>query len=140
MNILESLENLNISEETFNSILGIVKQFLQEDYKSFEDEKMDKGDSQSYKELATVRNAIRRNKTKELKKAFNQYTKDRKEELKGRDSKNLYNSLQNLNKEEASLKRYQRAREEEKDAMKDVERARKFADRAKEFEEKYKDR
>ena len=137
MNILESLENLNVSEETLDSILDVVKNIL-EDYKSFEDEKMDKGDFQSYKDLATVRNAIRRNKTKELKKAFNQYTKDRKEELKNRNSKNLHTNLQNLKKEENSFNKYSKAREEEKDAINDVERARKFADRAKEFEEKYK--
>ena len=137
MDILESLENLNVSEETLDSILDIAENIL-EDYKSFEDEKMDKGDFQSYKELATVRNAIRRNKTKELKKAYNQYVKDRKEELKNRNSKNLHASLQNLKKEENSFNKYSKAREAEKDAIEDTERARKFAERAKEFEEEYK--
>ena len=137
MDILESLENLNVSEETLDSILDIAENIL-EDYKSFEDEKMDKGDSQSYKELVAVRNAIRRNKTKELKKAYNQYVKDRKEELKNRNSKNLHASLQNLKKEENSFNKYSKAREAEKDSIEDTERARKFAERAKEFEEKYK--
>lgn len=139
MNILESLENLNISEETFNSILNIAENIL-EDYKSFEKEKMDKGDSQSYKELATVRNAIRRNKDKVYKEACKQQRKDSEDVAKNIFSKKPMSIALNkdldkfVDKSKKSWDAREKAFKEMLKAGEEVNKARMLADEAEDRE------
>ena len=69
----------NVSEECFNEILSCIEAYLEEDYRSFEQQKYDEDTSDGYKELANIRNSIRRNKTKNLKRAEHAFSQARKE-------------------------------------------------------------
>ena len=136
MNILETLENLNVSEECFENVLNIVECIL-EDYKSFKEQKQEDGSSQAYKELASVDKSIRRNKTKALKGARKEYGQARKEELAWR-GKGWLQQFKNISDEEKALDKLKKAREEEKDAQEEVDKDLRRADAAKEFEERSK--
>ena len=89
--------------------------------------------------MATVRNSIRRNKTKGVKQATKEANKAIKDQLKCRASKSVsYGVLiDKLNKADKALSNLHKAREDEKDAIEDTDKARKFAEKAKDFEEKY---
>ena len=134
---IESLSE-SVSEGCYNDIITIVSSIV-EDYRSFEEEKFNDGSSQAYKDLATVRNSIRRNKTKGVKQATKEANKAIKDQLKYRASKSVsYGVLiDKLNKADKALSNLHKAREDEKDAIEDTDKARKFAEKAKEFEEKY---
>ena len=134
---IESLSE-SVSEGCYNDIIMIVSSIV-EDYRSFEEEKFNDGSSQAYKDLTTVRNSIRRNKTKGVKQATKEANKAIKDQLKYRASKSInYGVLiDKLNKADKALSNLHKAREDEKDAIEDTDKARKFAEKAKEFEEKY---
>ena len=134
MDIFESLENLQISEECFNDIVGIIEAILDEDYDSYKDQKTEEGSSQAYRDLANVNKSIRRNKTSNLKKVQKELHKARKEELAGRGVKSYLERFQDLAKEEKLLKKVIGAREDERDAQEEVDKALKRADRAEEWE------
>ena len=101
---------------------------LKEDYNSYKEQQEEKGvfgktpeeRSQAYKDLATVQNSIRRNKTKALKDAYKEHRKSRKEELAARgESYHVYNKkYEKAMKDLANLKK---RREEEGDAVRDVQ-------------------
>lgn len=152
MDIFESLENLSISEECFNDIISIVEEYInelsnknytipeyavKEDYESFKDEKEQEASPQSYQDLITVNNSIRRNKAKALKDAQREYRIATKEELADRKGKNIHAHFLSLNKVKDALSAVQKAREEEKEAYKEVEKARKGKERAEYLKDKY---
>ena len=132
MDIFESLENLNVSEECFDEIMGLI-----EDYNSYRDQKEEENTSQSYSDLANVNKSIRRNKTRKLKAAFKEHGKARKEELNSR-GKRWAEQWADITREEQALDKLKKAREDERDAQEEVDKAMRRADKAKEWEERNK--
>ena len=129
MNIFESLENLNVSEECFNDIVDIVEYFLGEDYRSFKDNVYDDGSSQAFNSLVKVNNSIKRNKEKNIKRARKEYNKEKKSKI---------HNLITLDKKLDLLKEINQGYKDLRDAQDEVELERKHEKEAKEFEERYK--
>lgn len=105
MNIFESLENLNVSEECFDEIMGLVEEYISET----SNEKAHAASEESHKRYNNARNAydttktmIDRNKKnkffsaeeiKELKDKLKQQKQELKnaERISVRDNKNQFN-------------------------------------------------
>ena len=107
-----------------------------EDYDSYKEQKEEENTSQSYKDLANVNNSIRRNKTKNLKAAAKEYKRARKEELQGRNQPYTYAHLKQQDAVLSASDKWNKAREEEKDAQEEVDKVRTRAKRAEDWEEK----
>ena len=152
-NLLAALSE-NVSEECFNEILSCIEAYLEEGYRSFEQQKYDEDTSDGYKELANVRNSIRRNKTKNLKRAEHAFSQARKEAepVKREEAEARKNIQQNprnylrvankldtvYNKISNAYNNIKNARDEEKEASRDTEEARNFYNIAKNYEDSIK--
>lgn len=145
----------SVSEECYTEILKYIEAYLGEDYKSFEQQKYDEDTSDGYKELANVRNSIRRNKTKNLKRAEHAFSQARKEaEPIEKEEKEAKKNIQRdprgyirvadkldaaFNKISNAYKHIKNVRDEEKEAERDTEEARDLYNISKNYEDRIKE-
>ena len=109
MNIFESLENLNVSEECFNEIMGIVEEILNEDIiraidKKY-DPKLEKASKRGKKAFAkmiekkwNLIDKAKENKEKEFNQAVSKIHKEEAPKASEKDVKDFVEQKRNSNK------------------------------------------